>query len=1397
MAEALELSSANRIRQLAGMPVEAEPAPKLEEPPAWSEIKASEDYKTLTYPEQVDLARQWGAETKQYASTLKDYTPEQDAEIDDFVNTQAVDVPSNVKAAALTAGLVKGSASVMGGIAGGLGGLAVGGPVGAVVGGIGGSIAGGELAEAGLQKFTPKVARSREFAPGYAVAGQYAPEVVMGTVGAKQLVQAGKTLFQELGAKRAAQELGKAVGTSAGVSAAVGSGVRAITGGEVTPGTVTEDALFGALYAGLGSGSRVKGYNFNEFKDLNYKVKDGRATPAEVRDWQQILNEAQRTQATGVERAKRSEVLLGGRTVLNKVDLEQGSPKPGQPEVRPYYEQQLQAPSLPETVSAEVQQVRPQERPIKPATVVPQEQLPEVGVRGSVRGTAADTAEMQRRGITTQMQESLVDLNDPVPKTNVFTIESQGINREAIIPDTRGLQGEIVREGPIVTPRTQLPSGERLALPAGEVVPAEAPQAPQATQPTIPRPMRGKGGEAGFVTSEALQVPAKVAKNYFTSQGALTQEMADELLANKYNKAGMEAAVKASVRDYKNAIKEITGTTQETPELSSLVQKYLDGEISVKKLPPKLQVPVEKYRNDIDENSRNILKEVSTLTKGQSETIEANIGSYMTRPYEKFTNKNWNIGLAETRDRAKFARASDFVRNQILDEAKQEVADAARNNRPPIERLRKINETGIVPKDILMGEMQRIVEEGGLAQGTPREYDFTSYGLSKNLSMLKKRQEIPDEIRYLLGEITDPSIRYAMTMQKLINLRVNNRTLQNLRDQGLKAGLFFDYPAPNTIQFAAEGSKVLEPLNGIYMPKDVASQVMNFDAAANSDAAYRTFAKLNAWIKKAKTVYSIKSQVRNFIFNIPIQIQNGNFSFLSGVGKTVRMIQSDYGFGPDTPAIRSSLRRAIKLGVVNNSKFNEMEALMRDANLDNNSIDNFIERHFSKINPKFAKFGLNAIKGPKLADEFMSYLYRSGDNFHKLQLWGYRTKALMDGKGLSREQAEIEAADYANNAFPTYEKLGRFLKAFRANIFAKNFISWDAERIRNTYHSLRQAIEDIKTPGMEKYGVRAIMGNIIAFTIARSAQLFTIGALGYAKYKVDDLNKLAPRYQKDSTLVPVGLDKEKGEVTYIDLSFSDAYDVFNQPINAFLNAENLERGLANAVGSLVGNFVGVSIATDMAVNLIKNQRSDGSQITNPKASLARQISDYTQFAGRVLEPGTVSDMRQLFYAIKGEPDPFFGPKAPVPSLPGVTSAFSGFRVQKLNLANELSKKAVAFNSDIAKSTSLLSSELRRRGMPSEADITSGGMEMLRAREESFKDMRQAYKAAVGWGLSVRDATAAMAEGNMSRANIQAIVSGTLPRYRPGKTMMRDIARDVPDDIKRRQEIMQSLLEENK
>lgn len=1404
MADAVELSSANRIRQLVGMPVEAEP-PKMEEPPSWDEIKASEDYKGLSYPEQLNLAKQWGEETKAYASILQDYSPEQGAQIDDFVSTKAVDVPADIRMAAGAAGLVKGAAAGLGALGGGALGMFTGpaAPVAVPALGVAGAIGMEKLAEKGLETFTPKALEAQKYAPTEAKIGQIAPEVLTAGVGGYGLAKAGKTLFSELGARKAAEELGRAVGKGAVVGASVGTIARAVTGGEITPGTVATDALLGALYTGLGSGSRVKGYNRDEAIALNERVKSGKATEAEFKDWNGILAEAQKTGAKGVEAAKRTTVELGGKPVFEKTELTGGVPT----STRPYYE------PLPSPISREIQiATRPVEEPsMKRAMPAQYDKLPEFGVRGAVRGTQADTAEMQRRGIITPMQESLVNLDEPTPRTKIFSIESQGINKEAIAPTPEtiitpsapgSMEGELVREGAIITPRTQLPTTQRPALPAkSEVVEAPKPAAPaEQVGQAIPRPMGGRGGEAGFVSpaelAQATKIAAestkKVARNYMTYQGALSPEMADELLANKYNKAGMEFAIKTAVRDYRNGLREATGSTVLSPELRDQINQYLDGKVGIDSLPKPLQLPIQKFRNDIDSNSRAIALELNTLSPEKRATIEANIGSYVSRDYEKFRNSNFDMKVLEKRDQTKFARSVDFVRRQIIDDAKMEVEDAIANNRPPVEWLRQVNETGVVPKDRLMGEVQRIVEEGSLKQGQGREFEPGSYGISKPLSMLKGRKEIPEEIRYLLGEYTDPAIRYARTMQKMINLRVNNRTLQNLRDQGFSAGLFFDYAAPNTVKFASEGSRVLEPLNGVYMPKDVADQIKNFDVASSSNAAYKTFAHINAWIKWAKTVGSIKSQARNFIFNIPIQLQNGNFSFLSDSGKTVRMIQSDYGFGPDNESIRSSLRRAIKLGVANNAKFNEMEALMRDANISDDKIDGYIEKYFGKISSQLARGGWESVKTAK---EFMDFLYRSGDNFHKMQLWGYRTRALMDGKGLSREQAEIEAADWVSNVFPTYEKIGRALKAFRQNPFAKNFISWDAERIRNTYNSIKSGIEDLRTPGMRKYGMRTILGNIMSAALSASTKLMTAGALGYAYSKIDELNKLAPRYQKYSTLLPVGYDKDKKEVTYIDMSFSDPFDVFRQPINAFMSEEGLVNRLGAAVAGFVGNFMGVSIATDLAFGLIKNQKSDGSPITNPKAPLPKQMIDYSKYLGRMIEPGTVADMRQLYYAIKGEPDPFFGPRAPVPSLPGVLSSFTGFRVQKLNLADELAKKAVAFNSDIAKSTSLMSSELKRRGQPTGDELRMGAELMLKAREESFKDMRQAYKAAIDWGLSTSEAAGAMANGNMSKQNIMAIITGMLPKYRVGRGMMRDLMKEIPEDVRRRQEIMQSLLEE--
>jgi hypothetical protein len=1442
MAEALELSSANRIRQLVGMPVEAEPVPKLEEPPAWSEIKASEDYKTLTYPEQVNLARQWGAETKQYASTLPDYAPEQDSEIDDFVNKQAVDVPTNVKAIAALSGLAKGAGAAGGAVLGGAGGALVGGPIGAGVGGVAGGLAGRELVDVALNKMFPtKVPVSEQLAPGYAAAGEYAPSVVAGVVGGAQLVQAGKTLFKELGRKQAAIELGKTVGASAAVGTGIGSATRAITGGEVTPGTVAEDALFGALFAGLGSGSRVKGYNFNEFKDLNYKVKDGRATPAEMRDWQQILNEAQRTQTTGVERAKRTEVELGGRRVLDKVDLEVGAPKPGQPEVRPYYEQQLQAPSLPETVSTEIQQVRqqPQERPIRQATVVQQEQLPEAGVRGSVRGTAADTAEMQRRGITTQMQESIVDLNDPVPKTNVFTIESQGINREAIIPDTRGLQGEIVREGPIVTPRTQLPSGERLALTEPKTIEGSPEQIGQlraeeefnrdpsnpglinaqpieniqaavndlqsvlslpgiarsqalfdfsrkyntkaesidqlleqesfvkkyqelaSPKPTIPRPMRGKPGEAGFVVSDVQEGAAKVAQKWLTTEGNLPKEMFDIMEAKGSRTQAMLKQIDFTLKDLSNAARELNGKPKLTTDQSLQVDQVLRGYLPAENLPRPFQPIIKQMRRQLDNLSEGLIQsgvfsqEVGPSGMSKADIIRMNKGEYLTRSYEKFDNPKFNIELLKKRDQAKYTQAETFVRNEL-----------------------KAQNPGITEEEV-QGRIREIVEQG---RDKPMESMIQASGIGKKLGITKARKDIPEKIRYLMGEYNDPVINYARSASKMINLLQSQEQLNKLKEFGIANKLFFDKPTGTAVkQIAADGSDTRSPLNGLYAEPELVDAIENFEMMHKGGTLYQLYSAANAWVKWGKTVGSIQAQFRNPISNVLIEVANGNISF-GGNLKPLRSVLAEFGVpSMDTKDGRAYLTRATQLGLYDNTVLNEFTQILKDAQQYKGSTIDFAEDLTGK-GGNVAKKGLAAL----------NKTYRAGDNLFKLMAWENETKQLMDGRGLSRQEAEVIAAERVKNTRPTYSRVPRIVKALRLQPFFGNFISWPSEMLRIIPNTLRYAGEDLKTPGMRRYGFNRLIGILAATTATVAITRLGMWATGFNDRKMDAMRRFVAPYQKNATLMPTGSDGKN--VGYVDISYTDPYEVFKGPAFAVASGRDPEDSILNATKDFLESYIGPSILANSIASAIYGKTPQGRSIRNPQDTTLDQTLSTINYLWRQNEPATVSQLRRIGYALTGQPDTTVSKYGRIYKPSEELTALFGIRPQSINVSKALESKASRFNTDMADVGRIFTETYGAVGNVPEAKVREQFEKMQNRRRIMFDEANKDFHAAMLLGLSRSEAISAMRAGGMGLDNASAIANNKYRDYNISKSLTKSMMRELsPEQMQKRLEIGRELM----
>jgi hypothetical protein len=873
-----------RLANIPGAPPK-EPLPPVEAPPSWSEIRETDDYKSLDYPSQVDLARKWGEQSKQYAATLSGYNEQQAAQIDDFVANEAVEVPANVKRAAAYAGFIKGGSQTLGAIAGGAGGALLGGPVGAIAGGVGGMIAAGEAAEAGMQKFLPVVSKARKYAPGYATAGEYAPSVAMGAAGARGLATAGKALARELGTKKAVEEIAKTAAVSGLVSGGVGTATRAVLGAEVTPRTVAEDVLFGALFAGLGSGARVQGYNREQALNLNERVKSGSASEAEYRDWKGILAEAERTQAREIESAKRTEVELGGRPVFQKTELTQ---RP-QPETRP-----VPTAELPSPRPAGLQEISVVE---SPKTVI-----------DSTRPSINDFYnKLEKHDWSYRFSESSYDYNiGSAQEEEIQQIIKQGgskykklyedyykyaFGKSDIKPEIPKellpTRAELVREGEIITPRRVLPTTERPALPeraeAEVPAPTTEPAAPVG-QPIreileiapegkrkyvsmhnfiqsvgrdelgdilvnspfdgsvsddgqsiisfadprnqrgktrisskeffdwlnsdkvyeglkfeglkdkenyvryvedlraksikgggyIPRPLRGRGGEAGFIILDPAEKARVIAQRWATSRGDLPKEAFDILEAKDQRIQAMQKQVDFTLRDLAKATVEANGKRVFTEPQKAIIDSYMRGQTDVlQELPEPLQAPVAQMRRQLD-NLTERLVESNVFTGPKAEAVLARRGEYVTRSYEKYDNPKFGFDLLQKRAPERLESAIKFLQNEII-----------------------ASEPGISMADARQRAIGKAKEISTPEEGFSFDSLVNAANLGKDLSITKKRKDIPEEIRFLLGEYEDPIINYARTAVKMINLLQSQRTLTDLRNWGFNNGLFFDKPTGN------------------------------------------------------------------------------------------------------------------------------------------------------------------------------------------------------------------------------------------------------------------------------------------------------------------------------------------------------------------------------------------------------------------------------------------------------------------------------------------------------------------------------------------------------------------------------------------------------------------------
>jgi hypothetical protein len=650
------------------------------------------------------------------------------------------------------------------------------------------------------------------------------------------------------------------------------------------------------------------------------------------------------------------------------------------------------------------------------------------------------------------------------------------------------------------------------------------------------------------------------------------------------------------------------------------------------------------------------------------EVIINNMGSYLTRSYEIYDNRNWKQKVTqETIDKAK-----NFLKNQpgFMDMAVEQSA-----------------KEGIPLDEVLQTMVDNKIEEW-LSKDNAKALISGSKLGSKDLSILKQKQDIPEELRMLMGEYTDPAMNYARTILKISNLTAKHKFLVDMKKAGLNK-FFFEENNPRkplafNTKLAAEGSETMNPLNGLYTTPEIAEAFGGF-MSPNSEISklLEYYYKAMVGVKWAKTIGSFATHMKNVIGNLGFVALNGHN--LRELGNSYKVLKADF-IGSDDATLQKKINEYIELGVIKQGAgINEIKDMFKDAR-----IDTFLEQRISSKTPKTKAERLSNLTKKKAIQlkVFLEELYQAEDDMYKIVAFETEmnrySKALY-GKSKSqltedqRKRVSEKASEVIKNLYPSYNRIPEAIKKMRrVPLFFGSFISFQAESLRTSYKTFELIKEELNSenPEIKKIGAKRL-AYATAYLSMKTAALSLAGmaagtgmsgVLGALfddddeKEKEKDVREFVAPWSKDSDLII--LKAGDGTIDYIDFSASDPHGSLNRAMNAFLKGDNAIDAFSDGVVALISPFLGGDITTTALLNLKNNTNQYGGQIYNPEDDFEDQSTDILEHIYKLVEPGTITTVRRII-----ESDNKLN------EIAGTT----GFKVQSVDLAKQFGFKTKEFS----------------------------------------------------------------------------------------------------------------------
>jgi hypothetical protein len=874
-----------------------------------------------------------------------------------------------------------------------------------------------------------------------------------------------------------------------------------------------------------------------------------------------------------------------------------------------------------------------------------------------------------------------------------------------------------------------------------------------AAQRDFARRAPGAAHEARTVADRMREAVADIRgflRRELTSRGHLPEEVFAARVERDGRVQAIEKRMKFALEDLDAAVRAVHGGWAAVSAADQVkINDVLGGRVALTALDPRLQQPVAEMRRHIDVLSRRLVRE-GVVAGELAGRVAGNVGFYLNRSYRKFDDPAW----ARKVEPQVLDRASSFIRGElrqdVLDQLADQRAAAQGINSRRAQTWKDIRDTlahdpAIQPNEANVQGLVEYLLTKDIAEAG--ELYAAGSGARKDLSILTRRKEIAPEIRELLGEYQDPRVNYARSVAKMGQLLETHRFLTEARAAGL-GRYFHEQPLPGSAaRLAAEGSKALAPLDGLYTTPEIAEAFHRaFAEQRPQNAAWRAFLGLNGLVKTAKTVLHPITQVRNFVANFGFLVANGHYHAADGGAGVLQAMRAEFGRGDQ--AARDYLTRLARHKIVGESTAaGELREALQQAGVRMTGIEQWTDSRL--------------VSAAKLPFRAAARLYRINDEVFKIFAFENEVRHWREALPTAPlEQVERIAAERVHNTLPTYDRVPLAVQRVRQAALLGSFVSFPAEVVRTGYHTTRYALTDLRSnnPAVRAMGARRLAGIAAAAAIWPAASLASRWLNNIDDADETDLRRFLPEWNKNAMLLYTK-PNQAGRFSLVDLSYLDPFAYLRKPLMAALQGEDPADAIGAAATEAAAPFLGEGVLAKALLDITRNTDDRGRQIYNPQAGPIDRQMQKLKHVWDAAEPGFITQARRMVRAARGE---VYGGRA-YQMGDELLALATGARSQSTDVASAHHDNVGKFSGELNLAT-IVYTRVRDRQGADPAEVAQAKAQFDQVRARLFDELHRDTAAAQRLGVTDIQILANAKASGLSKAEIVSALTGTVFPY---------------------------------